>query len=163
MKKPDKKSFRLSRLILWVSIMVTLPGAACGGVIGDLREEIMLRQLSGEGQFVVYQRDVPSKDPLFPLEVIGDGYKMVRIYKDMDSYRVEWTWRVTLRNKTAREMVIALDYRLQDGDGFLVTASQESSRKIAPGESVSLEKTDSLSYEQAKRVMGSSWDIQLLN
>lgn len=162
-KAPAPKSFRLFCVILWIGILAFFSGAAWGGVFGDLRDQIMLKQLSGEGQFVDYQRDVPVKDPRSPLEVVSDGYKMVRIYKDMDSYRVEWSWRVTLRNKSAREALIALDYRLQDKDGLVVTVSQEASRRIAAGQSVSLERTDSLPFEEAKRVTGSSWDIQLLN
>ena len=163
MKKPARKSVRPFRLILWIGIVLLLPGVVCGGVIADLRDQVMLKQLSGNGQFVPYERDIVPKDPQFPLEVLSDGYKMVRIYKDMDSYRVEWTWRVILRNRTDRETVVALDYRLQDGDGLLVAASQEPSRPIGPGQTLEVEKTDSLSFEQAKRVKGSTWEIQLLN
>ena len=81
------------------------------------------------------------KNPNFPLEVINDGYKMVRVYQDlMEKNLVEWTWLVTLRNRTAREVIFSLEYKLQDDDYFLLASSREQSKKIAPRETMTLEK-----------------------
>jgi hypothetical protein len=58
---------------------------------------------------------------------------------------------------------ITFEYKLQDQDAFLVSSSRESSKKIAAGETILIEKVDHLSYEKAKRVMNSSWYIHLQN
>ena len=100
-------------------------------------------------------------NPNFPLEVVNDGYKMVRVYEDlMEHELVEWAWLVTLRNKTAREVIFSLEYKLQDDDAFLLASSREQSKKIAPGETLTLEKKDSMPYASAKRVTASKIDIQ---
>lgn len=101
-------------------------------------------------------------NPNFPLEVINDGYKMVRAYQDlMDNELVEWAWLVTLRNRTAREITFSLEYKLQDDDSFLLASSREQWKKIAPGETLTLEKRGSMPYKNAKRVTASKLDIQL--
>jgi hypothetical protein len=132
------------------------------GIWDYMKEKALLQALPGSGDFIAYQRNVDPKVTNFPVEVINDGYKMVRVYQTlMDNYSVEWVWRVTLKNKTMQEVAFSFEYKLQDKDSFSVVSSKELLRKIAPGETVTIEKTDSLPYETAKRVTASTFYIQL--
>jgi hypothetical protein len=127
----------------------------------SIKERYLLNALPGKGQFVPSPPRAEMKNPNFPLEVINDGYKMVRVYQDlMEHELVEWAWLVTLRNRTAREIVFSLEYKLQDDDAFLLASSMEQSKKIAPGETLTLEKKDSMPYASAERVTASKIDIQ---
>lgn len=130
----------------------------------DFWDQLLLMRLIGEGQFIGYQRNVDTKDPLFPLEVLNDGFKMIRVYEYFPGiYQVEWTWRVLLKNKSSRTVEITFEYKLQDQDAFLVASSKEYFKKIAVGETVIIEKTDHLPYETAKRAMNGNWYIHLQN
>jgi hypothetical protein len=128
----------------------------------DVNERLLLERLIGEGRFIGYQRNVDMKDPLFPIEVLNDGFKMISVYRDFPgSYVVEWTWRALLKNKSSRAVVITFEYKLQDKDDLFVASSKEYSKKIAAGETVIIEKSDYLPYETAKRVKNSNWYIHL--
>lgn len=163
MNKSEPARLGLIPFVWLAGIVLTLSGCFPLAEFRGVREEIMFKQFPTGGQFVDYRRNVPTKAPDYPLEATGDGFKMVRIFRDMDTDMVEWIWRVTLRNKTASDVVVTLDYRLQDDDALPVTTSQAVGWKIPPGQTVSLEKTDFLPYAKAIQVTGSSWDIQLHN
>jgi len=127
-----------------------------------IKERYRMNALPGKGEFVQSPPRADIKNPGFPLEVVNDGYKMIRIYEDlMEHELVEWAWLVTLRNRTPSEITFSLEYRLQDADSFLLASSVEQSRKIGPGETLTLEKKDSMPYKSAKRVTVSKVDIQL--
>ncbi|MGZ6193544.1 MAG: hypothetical protein ACXWME_12755 [Syntrophales bacterium] len=131
-------------------------------MLDSIEQRYLLYSLPGKGQFVESPRRADVKNSTFLLEIIKDGYKMVRVYQDlMDHELVEWAWLVTLRNRTAREVTFSLEYKLQDDDSFLLASSLEQGRKIAPGETVTLEKKDSMPYGSAKRITASKIDIQL--
>ena len=116
--------------------------------------------LIGRGQFIGYQRNVDTRDPLFPIEVMIDGFKMIRVYEDFPGYyMVEWTWRVSLKNKSTQPVEITFEYKLQDEDFLVVASSKDNSGKISPGETAVIEKTDHLKYETARRVRNSNWTI----
>jgi hypothetical protein len=151
-------------LIVFTIFGIALKSPLHAGFWDQINEKRLLKRLIGEGQFIGYQRNVDTKDPLFPLEVLNDGFKMIRVYQDFPGiYLVEWTWRVLLKNKTSRTVEITFEYKLQDQDAFLVASSKEFFKKIAVGETVIVEKTDHLPYETAKRVMNSNWYIHLQN
>jgi hypothetical protein len=127
----------------------------------SIKERYLLHSLPGKGQFVPSPSRAGMNNPNFPLEVVNDGYKMVRVYEDlMEHELVEWAWLVTLRNRTAGEVTFSLEYKLQDDDAFLLASSREQSKKIAPGETLTLEKKDSMPYASAKRVTAGKIDIQ---
>ncbi len=127
-----------------------------------ITEHYRMNALPGKGEFVQSPQRADMKNPNFPLEVVNDGYKMIRVYEDlMEHELVEWAWLVTLRNRTAREITFSLAYKLQDADSFLLTSSVEQSKKIGPGETLTLEKKNSMPYKSAKRVTASKVDIQL--
>lgn len=127
-----------------------------------VKERFRMHALPGKGAFVQSPRRADITNPNFPLEVVNDGYKMNRVYEDlMEHELVEWAWLVTLRNRTAREITFSVEYKLQDDDSFLLASSMEQSRKIAPGETLTLEKKDSMPYKNARRVTSSKVDIRL--
>jgi len=153
-------------LIFFILGMMIIGGALVrplqAGVWDDLKEWYLVYSLAGGGQYVSYQRDVDSKDPSFPLEVLSDGYKMVRVYQDTPGgYKVEWAWRMTIKSKVNREVRFTLEYKLLDKDLFLVTSSLAPVAAIAPGQTVTVEKAVIMPYEKARPVESSNWYIQL--
>jgi hypothetical protein len=127
-----------------------------------VKEHYRMNALPGKGGFVKSPQRADMKNPDFSLEVVNDGYKMIRVYEDlMEHELVEWAWLVTLRNRTAHEITFSLQYKLEDADSFLLASSMEQSKKIGPGETLTLEKKDSMPYKNAKRVTASKVDIQL--
>ncbi|OIP92426.1 MAG: hypothetical protein CO013_01075 [Syntrophobacterales bacterium CG_4_8_14_3_um_filter_58_8] len=151
-------------LIVFTIFSIALKSPLHAGFWDQINEKRLLTRLIGEGQFMGYQRNVDTKDPLFPLEVLNDGFKMIRVYQDFPgNYQVEWIWRAVLKNMSSRTVEITFEYKLQDQDAFLVASSKEYFKKIAVGETVLIEKTDHLPYEIAKRVKNSNWYIYLQN
>ena len=128
----------------------------------ELKGKILLQRLPGRGEFIESQRNADVKDPKFPLQVVSDGYRMLNVFENlMDNYIVEWVWRVTLRNKTMKEVIFSVEYRLHDKDSFLLASSQEQFKKIAPGDTLTMEKKDQLPYDKARQVTVRTLDIQL--
>ena len=128
----------------------------------ELKGKMLLQRLPGRGEFIESHRDADMKDPKFPLKVVGDGYRMSSVFENlMDNYIVEWVWRVTLKNKTMKEIIFSIEYRLQDKDSFLLASSQEQFKKIAPGETLTIEKKDQLPYDKARQVTARTLDIRL--
>jgi len=112
-------------LLSFMVISVLADHPLHAGIWDDIKANILLEKLPGKGAFVASERKADMKDPNFPLEVVSDGYKMVRVFQNlMDNYIVEWAWRVTLKNKTMNEINFSLEYKLQDKDSFFVVSSQ---------------------------------------
>ena len=151
-------------LILFAIFSVAMKSPLHAGFWDSMNETMLLKRLIGKGDVIGYERNVDTKDPLFPLEVLNDGFKMIRVYQDFPgSYMVEWSWRVLLKNKSSRMVEITFEYKLQDQDAFLLASSKEFFKKIAVGETVSIEKTDLLPFEAAKRATNSNWYIHIQN
>jgi len=172
--RKDRMKIKLSRkraffsfaivLIVFTIFSIAMKSPLHAGFWDQINEQRLLKQLIGEGQFIGYQRNVDTNDPLSPLDVLNDGFKMIRVYEDFPgNYVVEWTWRAHLKNKSSRTVEITFEYKLQDQDAFLVASSKEFFKKIDVGETVIIEKTDHLPYETAKRVKNSNWYIHLQN
>jgi hypothetical protein len=161
-----KNSFRNGAYILFAVILTVCAFSdliRTGPLHAGLWDEYFLSRLIGEGKYVGYQRNAETKDPLFPIEVISDGFKMIRVYQSGPDIRmVEWTWRVILKNKSSRPVEITFEYKLQDEDALLVVSSKEYFRKIDPGETITIEKTEKHPYDTVKRVMNSNWYIHLI-
>ncbi len=160
---PKENFFILAILVLSFIALSTLTVRPLhAGMWDDMKERYILNALPGKGQFVPSPSRADMKNPNFPLEVVNDGYKMLHVYQDlMENELVEWAWLVTLRNRTARDVTFSLEYKLQDDDSFLLASSREQFKKIAPGETLTLERKDSMPYASAKRVTVSKVDIQL--
>ena len=163
-KQFSQKSFLIPAIL--VMSFLALSTLAVRPLYADMwdavKEYYRMSALPGKGEFVQSPPRADIKNPNVPLEVISDGYKMIRTYEDlMEHELVEWVWLVTLRNRTASEITFSLEYRLQDANSFLLASSVEQSRKIGPGETLTLEKKDSMPYNSAKRVTVSKVDIQV--
>jgi hypothetical protein len=160
-------SLKSLRLIVFSLLAVIIVGGALNrplqaGIGDDLKEWYLLTNLSGRGDYVGYNRNVDSKDPNWPLEVISDGYKMVRVYQNLPGvYMVEWVWQMTIKNTVAREVRFTLEYKLLDRNLFFVASSHVPARTISPGQTVTVEKKDALPHEKIKKVENSNWYIQL--
>lgn len=132
------------------------------GVWDDFKEWYLLGNISGGGHYVGYKRNVDSKDRNFPLAVISDGYKMLRVYEDLPGvYLVEWAWQMTITNRSIEEVKFTLEYLLRDADLFLVASSHGPACTIAPGQTITVEQTDTLPYEKVRPVDNSNWHIKL--
>jgi hypothetical protein len=155
------------RLIVFFLLAGVIIGGAMNsplhaGIGDDLKEMYLLSDLSGRGDYVGFKRNVDTKDPDWPLEVISDGYKMVRVYQNLPGvYLVEWVWQMTIKNTVAREVRFTLEYKLLDRDLFFVASSLAPARTIFPGQTVTVEKKDILPHEKIKKVENSNWYIQL--
>jgi len=154
--------FLIGAVLILFTILSIVSPPLHAGFWNQVNERLLLERLIGEGRFVSYQRNVDTRDPLFPFEVLNDGFKMISVYRDFPgSYMVEWTWRVVLKNRSSHAVVIDVEYKLLDKDALWVASSKELSKKIAAGETVIIEKTDHLAYETAQRVKKSNWYIHL--
>jgi hypothetical protein len=160
-----KLNFPFAIVLIVITVLSIVPkGPLHAGFWDQVNEKLLLTWLIGGDNFIGYERKVDTKDPLFPLEVVNDGFKMIRVYQDLPgSYLVEWTWRALVKNKSPRMVELIFEYKLQDQDALLVASSKELLKKIAVDETVLIEKTDYLPYEKAKRVMNSNWYIHLKN
>ena len=163
------KQYLKVRFILFVVLLVSFTVATVQAddsmherMWYELKGKILLQRLPGRGEFIESQHNADIKDPKFPLKVVSDGYRMSSVFEDlMDNYIVEWLWRVTLKNKTMKEITFSIEYRLHDKDSFLVVSSQEQFKKIAPGETLTIERKDHLPYDKARQVTVRTLDIQL--
>ena len=53
---------------------------------------------AGLKKWVIYRREVETKDPKYPLKVFKDGYRVVEIYTIDEIEMAEWSWQVSLKN-----------------------------------------------------------------
>jgi hypothetical protein len=168
MKKPASRRCAFHSIVIAVAFLpvffIALRGSVCAGFMDQFKEKIYLMQLVGAGELVSYQRNVDTQDPLFPIEVVRDGFKMICVYQNYPGhYLVEWSWRALLKNRSSGAVEITFEYKLTDQDGFLLESSSDSSRKIAAGQTVAIEKTGTIPYETAERVKNSDWYVHILN
>ena len=69
-------------------------------------------------QWILFHRNVDTKDPDYPLEVLEDGYKMIRVGKREArtikgteipaSVYVEWGWKLTVRNRSSKSVRVSV-------------------------------------------------------
>lgn len=121
-----------------------------------------------EMEWKIYNRNVDTDDPSYPLEIIEDGYKMIRAYhKDERKIRyvefpakdeVEWGWKYTIRNKSNKRLKVTVTYILKDKDMFTITSDKEY-EYADPGDTVTIRSTSSIDFQNIKRVYGSGWKI----
>ena len=149
-------------VILFAASLFFTSQTFCAGLWDSMVAGYRLHTLPGKGEFVPSPPHAGLNGAGFPLEVVNDGYKMVRVYEDlMGNELVEWEWLVTVRNRTPRGLIFSLDYKLQDHDTFLLASSREQGRRIGPGETLTVQKRDAMPYGDAKRVSSSKVDIEL--
>lgn len=123
-------------------------------------------------QWKIYHRNVDTDNPEYPLEVIEDGFKMIRAYKQEGrKYKgseipavnlVEWGWKFTVKNKSKKDLYVDVTYKLKDKDGFEVTSSfvgYATGTWVKAGDIEILKGTSTMNYNGAKRIVGSSWNI----
>jgi len=127
-------------------------------------------QLTAEQEeWKTYNRNVDSDDPDYPLEIIEDGFKIIRIYKTPaikkngieipEIKHVEWGWKYVVKNKHPfTRKKVSVTYILKDADGFEIT-SDDGYVYINPGETETIQKTATLNYDNLERVSYSGWTV----
>jgi len=147
----------LSVLLLYFVLIIT----SCG----DRQPSLSSAQM----QWKMYNRNVDTDDPNYPLEVIEDGYKMIRAYRTKAmtikgtkipaTNEVEWGWKFTVKNKSKKDFNVTVEYILKDKDLFKVASDTKYSQYVKTGKIVTIQSTSTMSYERAKRVVGNGWEI----
>ncbi|MFH1902129.1 MAG: hypothetical protein ABIK26_07750 [Candidatus Omnitrophota bacterium] len=128
----------------------------------DISPKLTTKQM----EWKTHHRNVDTDDPNYPLQIIADGYKMIRVYriqakvfreiKQPPEDKVEWGWRMAVKNKSDKAVKVSVTYRLADKDDFTITSnSNYSSEYIKPGEIKTIRETSTMDYEQVDRVAGS--------
>jgi len=163
-KQHSPKSIRLIVIFIIAVLIIgwSLIRPLQADVWYDLKELVLLSNLSGRGEYVDFKRNLDTKAPNWPLEVQSDGYKMVRVYQNFPGvYMVEWAWQITIKNISVKEVRIIIEYKLLDQNMFFVASSFAPTRTILPGQTVTIEQKDILPHEKGKQVEISNWNIQL--
>ncbi|MBL7068015.1 MAG: hypothetical protein ISS29_09230 [Candidatus Marinimicrobia bacterium] len=121
-----------------------------------------------EMEWKIYNRTVDTDDPNYPLEIIEDGYKIIRAYhKDASKIgyvefpakdEVEWGWKSTVRNKSNKRLKVTVTYILKDKDRFTITSDKDY-EYADPGDTVTIRSTSSMNFQNVKRVYSSSGSI----
>ncbi len=124
-------------------------------------------------QWVLYPRELQSSsNSNFPFQYGGHGYKFIRIYKVAErktstsvipeSYKIEWGWKLTVKNVDSVSHDLHVDYILKDIDRFTVMSDLYFSDLIGAGETVTLRSTTSDTYEknQIQRVYYGTWSLE---
>ncbi len=119
-------------------------------------------------QWQEFSQDAP---PGHPLEVVSHGYRMIRAYRreapasapgaaSRTIHVVEWEWKITVKNKTNRDMEVFANYYLVDGDHLMVDVDSAILQKPAPsGENVAIIHQTEMVYEDLPRVVTGVWEI----
>jgi hypothetical protein len=119
-------------------------------------------------EWKTFNRNVDSDDPNYPLEVLEDGYKMIRAYrvearkiKNIDfpaRNEVEWGWKYTVKNKSSKKLRVTVTYILKDKDLFEITSDSES-EYVDPNETITIRSTSNMNYDNINRISYSGWKI----
>jgi len=121
-------------------------------------------------QWTTYQRNVDTDDPNYPLEVIEDGFKMIKAYRKEkriidgneipEQDLVKWGWMFKVYNKSTKIINIKVIYFLKDKDGFDIT-SDEKWKTIRAKDTLIIQEKSlyDLNYDEVERINHSAWSI----
>lgn len=123
----------------------------------------------GQMQWKTFHRDVDAVDPDYPVAVLQDSFKMIRVYqtepiqaygtKISSQKKVEWGWRIVVINKSRKDLAVNVTYTLKDADGFDISSDAAYGKYVAPGETKTIQSSSSFDYENLRRVADSNWQI----
>lgn len=128
-------------------------------------DDLMMPELSSsQKEWHTFTRSsIREKDPIFPLQVLNDGYKMIETYAHPQLKGVtfvRWGWQITVRNRSNYPVSVSVHYFLKDVDNFTVASGMTLQNwLIRPGNTVTIQDTDSIQYKELKRVTESSWSL----
>jgi len=119
-------------------------------------------------EWKTFKRHVDTDDPNYPVDVMEDGYKMIRAFSDeakkvqgpgnYAENKVEWGWKISFRNKSQVTLLVNVIYRLKDKDGFDVV-TDKSSEYVHAGKTATIQNTSYMDYDNAERVKSSIWSL----
>lgn len=115
-------------------------------------------------EWKMFNRNLKIDDPNYPVELIEDGYKMIKAYRVKaraikgiefpDTDEVEWGWKATMRNKINRRLKVTIRYILKDKDEFEITFDTHT-EYIEPNETITIRSTSTMDYNNLERVASS--------
>jgi len=155
------------KIIAICSVVIAFMANVHAGWLTDLLPSSLT---DAQKEWHMSERGVGTSDPLYPLKVISDGYKMIEIYREPERKRgsgptwpaydaVNWGWKLTVKNVSANKLNVTVNYTLMDADGFKVAYATPNSEWVTPGNTVTIQSTASMPYDQLKRVTQSSWSL----
>ena len=158
------------KLILLLTCLLLLASSCGDSQTGVTSREKESSPTSEDTGWNIYTRDVKKGDPKYPFEVIEDGYKVSELSRTeglksrgaqrVGANMVEWRWKLTVKNKSRKDVRANVTYVLKD-EGSRTVASDHSWgwQLVKPGETVTIQGTSTMDYDKAQTVVGSSWDI----
>ena len=119
--------------------------------------------------WVLFEFDPAQSWERNPYEAPDDGYKMIRDYRTSErktfertipaSDAVEWGCKMVVRNKSDKIHDISISYKLLEKDGFVVSESNYIQQYIQPEETVTIQKTCVMDYDELPRVAQRAWTV----
>lgn len=101
--------------------------------------------------------EISAKDNNYPIIVLRDGYKAIKIVGD----NILMGWKYELLNTSPkRNYIVTIRYQLEDTDGFLINESS-STKNIPPGEIGNIQETTYVPLDDYNRITGASWYVRL--
>jgi hypothetical protein len=168
MKK--KKSVYLGLFTILIFICFYTQNNVYGGIFDWFKKPELTEE---QKEWKTFNRNVDTDDPNYPLEVLSDGYKMIRAYrtearevkgtKIPAEDRVEWGWKMTIKNKSIRKIKVYVEYILKDQDGFKVAYGNTNIEEtvVYAGDTITIQEKTTMPYENVNRVSTSGWTIKL--
>lgn len=171
----NNQKFRIGGLAVFtIALMVTI---LVSTVAADWKDWFKGKPSLTDKQkhWVLYPRELRSfSNSNFPFQYGGHGYKFIRIYKVAErktstivipeSYKIEWGWKLTVKNVDSVSHDLRVDYMLKDVDGFTVMSNGNffNSDIIRSGVTVTLSATTNSEYDenQIERVSYGTWSIE---
>jgi hypothetical protein len=134
----------------------------------DTHPDTQPKLTTSQMEWKTSKRNVDTDDPNYPLEVMEDGYKMIRAFSDeakkvqgpgnYTGNKVEWGWKISFRNKSQITLLVNVFYRLKDKDGFDVV-TDKCSEYVKAGKTATIQNTSYMDYDNAERVKSSIWSL----
>ena len=93
-------------------------------------------------------------DPDYPLEFTSDGYKFTNIVEK----RVNWVWQYTVLNKSDKKLRIAVEFKLEDRDNFIISSSAEE-KYVEKHSEITIKGGNSIPIYELNRVYDRTWTI----
>lgn len=134
----------------------------------DTHPDTQPKLTASQMEWKTFKRNVDTDDPNYPVEVMEDGYKMIRAFSDeakkvqgpgnYAGNKVEWGWKISFRNKSQVTVLVNVVYKLKDKDGFDVVIDK-CSDYVKEGKTATIQNTSYIDYENAERVKSSIWSL----
>jgi hypothetical protein len=101
--------------------------------------------------------EIGTKENNYPIVVLKDGYKAIKLVDQ----KVLVGWKYELLNTSpSTNYTVSIEYKFNDKDDFLIKESS-GSENVPKQQIRTIMNTTWISYEDFKRISGSSWSVSL--